>query len=116
MLPIGAIQTAIFEALTAALAPVPVLDLAGPNQPYPYLTIGEFIGAPADTLNEQGVDHELTVHVWSRQPGMQECAELMEVAKNALDRHRLIIEGFQWVDTVWTQAQTMRDPDGKTRH
>lgn len=106
----------MFEALTAALAPVPVLDQAGPNQMFPYVTIGEFIGGESDTLNEQGQDLEITVHVWSRQPGMQECGELMTAAKDALDRARLPVSGFQWVDTIWNYAQTLRDPDGKTRH
>lgn len=115
MLPLAAVQKAVFDALTSAL-PVPVLDQAGPNQAFPYVTIGEFIGGESDALIEEGVDLELTVHVWSRQPGMQECGELMEAAKGALDRQRFDVAGFQWVDTIWNYAQTLRDPDGKTRH
>ena len=116
MLPLAAVQKAIFDALTAALAPVPVLDLAGPNQVYPYCTIGEFTGGQSDTLTEQAVDLEVTVHLWSRQPGMQEVQTLMETAKNALDRQRLPAAGFHWVDTIWIFAQTLRDIDGQTRH
>lgn len=116
MLPLSEVQTAVFAALVPALAPVPVLDHAGPNQSYPYVTIGEFLGEPADTLNEQGANLDLTVHVWSRQPGMQETQELMTRIKNALDRQRLPAAGFQWVDTIWTNALTMREPDGMTRH
>ena len=116
MLPLTEVQTAIFAALGPALAPVPVLDAAGPNQTFPYVTIGEFIGEPADTLREQGQSLELTVHVWSRQPGMQETQQLMRACKDALDRQRLPAAGFQWVDTIWEQAQTLREPDGITRH
>lgn len=116
MLPIAAAQQAVYNALQAALAPVPVLDEAGPNQAYPYVTIGEFIGGHADTLNAEAADLEITVHVWSRQNGMQECSELMEAAKAALHRVPLAIVDAQWVDTVWNYAQTLRDPDGKTRH
>jgi hypothetical protein len=116
VLPIGGIQQALYEALSVALAPVPVVDYAGPNQEYPYVTIGEFTGAHADTLAEQGADLELTVHVWSRQPGMQQTGALMEAAKDALHRQRFAVSGFQWVDTIWDYAQTLRDPDGKTRH
>lgn len=116
MLPISEVQTAIFAALTPALAPVPVLDHAGPNQSFPYITIGEALGENADTLGEQGVNLEITVHVWSRRAGMQETQELMARVKDTLDRQRLPAAGFQWVDTIWRYAQTLRDPDGVTRH
>lgn len=116
MLPLAEVQTAFFDALTPALDPVPVLDRAGPNQSFPYVTIGEFIGEQFDTLGEQALDLELTVHVWSRQAGMQECQELMTRVKDTLDRKRLPATGFQWVDTIWEYAQTLREPDGITRH
>ena len=116
MLPLSEVQSAFFAALGPALAPVPVLDHAGPNQAFPYVTIGESLGEQADTLGEQGVNIELTVHVWSRQPGMQETQVLMARVKDALDRQRLPAAGFQWVDTIWTYAQTLREPDGMTRH
>jgi Protein of unknown function (DUF3168) len=116
MLPLTEVQTAIAAALGPALAPVPVLDQAGPNQTYPYVTIGEFIGTQTDTLGEQSADLDITVHVWSRQNGMQESQQLMTKVKDALDRQRLPATGFQWVDTIWTYAQTLRESDGITRH
>jgi len=116
MLPISEVQAAMFAALVPALAPVPVLDQAGPNQAYPYVTIGESVAEQADTLNEQGVNLDCTIHVWSRQAGMQETQELMARVKDALDRQRFPAAGFQWVDTVWTFGQTLRDADGVTRH
>jgi hypothetical protein len=116
VLPIASAQQAVYDALLAALAPVPVLDDAGVNQSYPYVSIGEFIAGHADTLTDEAADLEITIHVWSRQPGMQECSELMEAAKAALHRVPLAIADAQWVDTIWNYAQTLRDPDGKTRH
>ena len=116
MLPLSEVQTALFNALVPALAPVPVLDQAGPNQEYPYATIGEFVGGHDDTLGEQAVNLDVTVHLWSRERGMQECQQLMTAAKNALDRQRLPASGFQWVTTIWTDAQTLRESDGRTRH
>jgi Protein of unknown function (DUF3168) len=116
MLPLSEVQTAIYDALVPALDPVPVQDQAGPNQVFPYVTIGEFIGGQFDTLTEQSIDLELTVHVWSRQAGMQECQQIMTLAKDTLDRKRLPAVGFQWVDTIWEYAQTLREPDGVTRH
>ena len=116
MLPLSEVQTALYNALVPALAPVPVLDQAGPNQEYPYATIGEFVGGHDDTLAEQAVNLDVTVHLWSRERGMRECQQLMTAAKNALDRQRLPATGFQWVTTIWLYAQTLREPDGRTRH
>ena len=116
MLPLSEVQTAIYAALAPVLAPVPVLDQAGPNQEYPYCTIGEFVGGHDDTLREQAVNLDVTVHLWSREPGMQQCQQLMTLAKDALDRARLPATGFQWVTTIWLYAQTLREPDGETRH
>lgn len=116
MLPLSDVQKAFYDALVPALSPVPVLDNAGPNQTFPYLTIGEFIAGQTDTLNEQAVDMAVTVHVWSREPGMKQCQDLMRIAKDTLDRQRFTGTGFQWVDTVWEYGQTLREPDGVTRH
>jgi Protein of unknown function (DUF3168) len=116
MLPLTEVQTALFAALGPALDPVPVLDQAGPNQVFPYVTLGEFIGGQFDTLGEQAADLEITVHVWSRQAGMKELQQLMARCKDAIDRRPLPASGFQWVDTIWEYAQTLREPDGVTRH
>jgi Protein of unknown function (DUF3168) len=116
VLPISEVQTALYAALVPALAPVPVLDRAGENQSYPFASIGEFIAGESDTLREQSIDFDVTVHVWSRQAGMQECQQMMAKAKDALDRQVLPVTGFQWVTTIWEYAQTLREPDGKTRH
>jgi hypothetical protein len=116
MLPISAVQRAIYEALTPALAPVPVLDMAGPDQMYPYVTIGECTCDQDDPLLGQGVNLEATIHTWSRYPGMAEAQTLMETVRNTLDRQRFPITDAQWVDTIWIFAQTLRDPDGVTRH
>jgi hypothetical protein len=117
MLPISEVQTALYTALTAALAPVPVLDLAGPDQRFPYFTMGEFTATPDDPITpEQGVNIDMMLHAWSRQPGMQEIQQLMQTAKDALHHKKLAVTGFQWVETVWEMAQTLRDMDGVTRH
>jgi Protein of unknown function (DUF3168) len=116
MLPLAEVQTAIYDALTPALAPVKILDAAGPNELFPYATMGESISTTSDTVGEQAVDIEFTVHVWSRQRGAQEIQGLMQTIKDALDGVRLTASAFQWVTTQWIYGQTMRDVDGVTRH
>ena len=116
MIPFTQVQTAIYDALTPALAPAPVVDQAGPNQVFPYATIGEFVAGHNDTLGERAIDLDVTVHLWSREQGMQECQLLMKKAINALDRKALPATGFQWVTTIWQFGQTLRESDGVTRH
>src|SRR5262252_10195894 len=116
MLPLSGVQTGIYNALIPALDPVPVLDQVGPNQTFPYLTMGESIVVEDDTLDKQGVNIEFTVHVWSRQRGAQEIQDLMAQAKDALHDQRLPAVGFQWVATKLIYGQTLRDVDGQTRH
>jgi hypothetical protein len=116
MLPISEVQAAIYTAIAPVVAPVKVLDHAGPNELFPYITLGEFIASSSDPLTAEAVDLDMTIHVWSRQPGMQECENLMAQIKDALQYRDLPAANFEWVTTVWQYAQTMRDADGVTRH
>ena len=117
MLPMSEVQAAVYAALVPALAPVPVLDYAGPNQTYPYATIGELTAEHNDTLGERGSALEVMVHIWSRQPGMLELQTMMAMAESALHRQTLTLSGgLQWVASMLEYSSTLRDADGVTRH
>lgn len=112
------VQKAIFHALQPALGSVQVVDQAGANQAFPYCTIGEFIGEPADTLANHGADFELAIHIWSRALGMNECQTLMDTVVRTLHDQKLPFPGIDWVMVAmrFFQAQTLREIDGRTRH
>lgn len=117
MLPLSEIQSVLYSTLTPALAPVPVVDHAGPDQEYPYATIGEFTVEPLDTLRDAGSGVEVMLHLWSRQRGMLELETMMNAAGAALHRQYFSLPGdLQWVSTVQEYASTLRDADGMTRH
>ena len=117
MLPLSEVQAAVYTALVPALAPVPVLDYAGPNQTYPYCTIGELTAEHNDTLGEEGSALEVMVHLWSRQLGMLELQTMMAAAEAALHREKLTLSGaLQCVAAVLEYSATLRDADGVTRH
>jgi len=117
MLPLSEVQTVLFGALTSALTPVPVLDYAGPDQDYPYCTIGEFTGEQEDTLTDEGVGMDVLIHLYSRLPGMQQLQLMMAAVKDALHGVTFSLpDGMQYVMTTWEFAQTLREPDGVTRH
>ena len=107
----------LYGTLTAALAPVPVLDHAGPDQEFPFVTIGEFTAEPDDTLRDAGSGVEVMLHLWSRQAGMLELQTMMNAAGAALHRKSFTLPGdLQWVSTIQEYAATLRDADGMTRH
>lgn len=114
--PFGDVQRAFYEVLTAALAPVPVLDDHPTNELFPYITIGVLNSLPDECLIEQGAEIGMQVDVWSIQPGMQETQYLMSSIIEALQHRKLILQGDQWVDTRWEMGDVIRDPDGRTRH
>ena len=117
MLPLSEVQAAVYAALVPALAPVPVLDHAGNNQLYPYVTIGELAAEHDDTLGEEGSALEVMVHLWSRQPGMLELQTMMAQAEAAMHRAKLTLAGgLQWVASVLEYSATLRDADGVSRH
>lgn len=117
MLPMSEVQAAVYAALVPALAPVPVLDHAGPNQTYPYCTIGELTAEHDDALADNGSALEVMVHLWSRQPGMLEVQTMMASVSNALHRQKLTLAGgLQWVASVLEYSATLRDADGVSRH
>lgn len=117
MLPLSEVQAAVYAVLVPALAPVPVLDMAGPNQTYPYCTIGELMAEHDDALADNGSALELMVHLWSRQKGMLEVELLMAAVSEALHRQKLALAGdLQWVSSVLEYSATLRDADGVTRH
>jgi hypothetical protein len=47
---------------------------------------------------------------------VRETALLMAQITDLLDRWKPAGSGFQWVDTIYEQSQTLRDIDGVTRH
>lgn len=83
---------------------------------FPYVTIGE------DTVNEWdgddfvGAEATITVHVWSRFSGREECKIVQGYVYDALHRQTLSVIGYNSVDCVQEFSETLLDPDGLTRH
>lgn len=67
--PTWALHVAVVEALTPALAPVPVLDHVPPGQEYPYVTISDTSMLPEDDKTEDGFAVTFTLQAWQRAEG-----------------------------------------------
>lgn len=119
MLPLFAIQSAVFAKLNAdALLTGKVFDGPPEGTPFPYVVIGEASDAPDNALAKRGWESLITVHVWSKAHGFSEGLALAKRVTELLDLVPLAVAGFHHVATRYTSSQTLRDPEppGDVRH
>ena len=115
-----ALQTAVFEALTAnadLMAAISgVYDHVPADTAFPYVTIGEASVTDWSSKSFDGQRHSLTLHVWSRARGRREAKEILALLYGTLNGADLAVEGQQLVDLRFDFAQTLLDADGLTFH
>lgn len=113
------LQKAIYSRLTndaALMAKITgVFDDAN-GQAVPFVTIGEASAVDWSTKTEPGQDFIITLHTWSEYPGMKEVQEIHDLILQAITRAPLTLDGFYCHFNRLVNEQTLRDPDGVTRH
>lgn len=114
------IQKAVYAALTGdavLMAKVKgVFDKVPDGQTYPYVTVGDATEVKDDTFTSKGFQATITCHIWSQYPGFKEALEILGEMNRILDGPSLIVFGFSHVYTRMEFCETLRDPDGVTRH
>lgn len=121
------LQAAIYAKLTADTGSGGLFDPTAPmitgvfddvpdGQPLPYITIGEATETPWSTFGRVGADDTLTIHIWSQAPGFKEALGILDRLNVLLDGGVLEVDGHVHVGTLYESAETLRDPDGVTRH
>lgn len=124
---IEALQTAIYSKLTGNASfntacggriydKPPQTSDSGSETPYPYVVIGSLDLDPWATDDWSGTDATFDVFVYSRYGGNKEAAQLLDLARAALDRQSLTVTG-QGVVTVDFESSTGVTvmADGQTR-
>lgn len=115
-------QRAIYETLTGSSAVATVLggarvhDDVPRGAELPYLTIGQSSARDWSTGTEDGEEHTLTVHVWSRANGRKQVQEIMGVVRGVLNDAALSLSGHRLVNLRHEFGEARRDPDGETYH
>ncbi len=117
------LQQALHAALTGDAElqaflgnPARVFDQVPQDSDFPYLVIGEDTTGAFDTKTEDGMEHRLTIHSWSRYRGLKETKQLMAAVAAALDGASLSVSGHDLVLIRQEFGATFLDPDGLTRH
>ena len=83
-----ALQRGVYQALassldlTTLLGGVRVYDDAPQSAPYPFITLGQSVVRDWSTGTEDGAEHDLTLHVWSRSGGKKQVHEIIEAIKD----------------------------------
>lgn len=116
------VQQAIYRQLvndgTIGILSRGVFDEIPPNQPFPYITIGEL--TETDKPNTQlSTGRELTfnIHIWSRAKGMGEMQRIADAIVTVLEDQELFGMGiWVWTLTIFEMFHTFREMDGITRH
>ncbi|MFC8494710.1 DUF3168 domain-containing protein [Streptomyces sp. NPDC057235] len=120
--PMLPVQSAVYARLTSdpqlSGAVSGVYDYVPEKTPYPFVSIGEAIETPDNTLGSLGRETVITLHVWTRarghSPGLGIAARITEL----LDHQPLTITGAHHVATRYEFSQTLIDPEppGDIRH
>lgn len=91
-----------------------VFDAVPPKTPYPYLTIGQTIERDWSTGSEDGREHTLTLHVWSKAAGRRQVHEIADVVRGALHLAPLMLSDHRLINIRHEFTDSRREPDNET--
>lgn len=117
-----ALQTAIVAALRASagvtglVAADRILDHVPQGTRFPYVTLGQSSERDWSTGSDEGREHILTLHVWSRAAGKREVHEIMGAMRVALHDQPLALAGWRLVNLRHEYSDARRESDGETVH
>jgi hypothetical protein len=116
------LQRAIYDTLAndgdvvLRLGGARIFDDVPQKSPYPYLTLGQSVVRDWSTGTEDGAEHILTLHVWSRAEGRREAHDIMSSIRDALHDRDLALDGHRLVQLRHELSEARREPDGETYH
>lgn len=118
----SALRAAVHDALTGDAALVSALggqriyDEPPRGAQFPYVTLGET--RVTDVSADEGavLEHQLTLHAWSRQGGHRQAHVIAGALLQALDEAPLAPQGHRLVNLRFALADIRRESDGKTYH
>lgn len=117
------VQKAVHSALVAdaevvsAVGGGRIYDDVPRGAAYPYVTFGQTTERDWSTGSEDGSEHTLTLHVWSRMPGRQEAQSIVAAMRGALhDAPLSLAGGHRLVNLRHEYSDIVRDSEGETYH
>ncbi|MBQ0817352.1 MAG: DUF3168 domain-containing protein [Methyloceanibacter sp.] len=117
-----ALQRKIYQALrnsselTSLLGGDRIYSQAPPAAQFPFITLGQTVNLDWSTGTDEGAEHSLTLHVWSRADGAREVHEILEMIRTVLHDQLLALEDHYLVNLRHEFMEARLDPDGETMH
>lgn len=115
------VQQAVFTALSGVIScqvydDAPYQTDGLPLDQMTFVVIGNDTFVPFDTDETLGAEMTVTLHVWSRYPGMKQVKTILGEIYDALNRATLTATGYDFIDCLHEFSETKRASDGETRH
>lgn len=117
-----ALQRSIYQALagsselTTLLGGERIYSNPPPAAEFPYITLGQTVNLDWSTGTEDGNEHSLTLHVWSRADSAAQVHEIIQVIRMVLHNQLLSLEDHHLVNLRHEFTEARIDPDGETMH
>lgn len=116
------LQKAIFSKLAAdtatltALGGARIYDDVPARTEFPFITFGQSTERDWSTGTDEGAEHLVTLHVWSRGHGRKETEAVILAARQALHDQALTLAGHRLINLRHEFSEARRDSDGETFH
>lgn len=104
------------DADVAAAVGARIYDDPPPDVVFPYVTLGRIETRAADASSADGLEHAVTLHVWSRHGGRAEALSVVAAMRAVLHNAPLTIEGRRLVLLLAVFSDVFRSGDGRTTH
>ena len=117
-----ALQRSIFQtlskapALTSLLGEAEIYKKPLKGQALPYMTLGQTVNFDWSTGTDDGMEHDLTLHVWTSADSAEKVHEIMDTVKTLLHDRPLSVGGHYLANLRHEFAEARIDPDGETMH
>ena len=117
-----ALQRSIYQTLSDAPELMSRLGGEGiysnppPAAEFPFITIGQSVNQDWSTGTEDGNEHSLTLHIWSRADSALEVYEIAQLVRDLLHDQPLTLDGHHLINLRHEFSQARIDPDGETLH
>jgi len=105
-------QVAMFNRVSALVAPTPVFDHPPQDLVPLYVQIGDFVATPSNTKSVNGTDSSFEINTYSRARGYTETKQLLDRIHNGLHRQRLTLASGQAVIPQFEFSDLFPEPDG----
>ncbi len=114
------LQKAIYEKLVGSVPLMAVVsgvfDFVPQGTDFPYLVIGDVAVGDASNLAKAVADYQLNLHIWSRQAGHKQAADIMDMVYGLLHNGNIAVTGKTLVSMRVTSSNIELANDSITYH